>query len=226
MCRFKSASQFSVNKISLASIAVLALSACSGTEPTRYTELANTTYLEPNTGDDSAKMPYRYAAPVDWRGYTKAMLDPVEIYRGPDQQFGDLKEQDKEALAQYMQVQFSSRLATRFTPVTNSGLGTIRIHLTLTGAETNVPVLSTFTRFDLAGSIYNGVQAVRGGEGMMTGSVSYMVEIFDALTGQLLHAYVTKQYPGAYNLSATMGSLAAAEVGIEKGADTLLDQLN
>jgi hypothetical protein len=51
---------------------------------------------------------------------------------------------------------------------------------------------------------------------MLTGSVSYVVEIFDAATSKLLSAYITKQYPGAYNLGATMGSLAASEVGIDK----------
>jgi hypothetical protein len=86
-------------------------------------------------------------------------------------------------------------------------------------------VLSTFTRFDLAGSLYNGVQSVRGGEGLFTGSVIYAVEIYDAATDRLLTAFVTKQYPMAYNIGATLGSLAAAKAGIEKGADTLLEQL-
>ncbi|HWT99240.1 MAG TPA: DUF3313 family protein, partial [Terriglobales bacterium] len=68
-------------------------------------------------------------------------------------------------------------------------------------------------------------QSVRGGEGLMTGSVLYAVEIYDAETTRLLAAYVTKQYPNAYNVGATMGSLAAAKTGIDKGADALATEV-
>jgi hypothetical protein len=204
---------------------VLALSGCSGTEPVRYSQVATTTYLAPNDGADADRVPYRYTTPVGWRDYSRAIVDPVVIYQGPDQQFGDLSEPDKEALAKYMQARFTERLGKRFTLVNTIGPSTVRVRLTLTGAETNTAVLSTFTRFDIAGAIYNGVQAARGGEGMLTGSVSYVVEIFDAATSKLLSAYITKQYPGPYNLGATMGSLAASEVGIDKGADALAEQL-
>lgn len=209
----------------LALMAGMVLAGCSGTEPVRYADVATSTYLAPNDGDDAAKVPYRTAATVDWRGYSKAILEPVVIYRGPDQQFGNMSEKDKQALANYMQAQFTERLKQRFLLVNTVGPETVRVRLTLTGAETNTAVLSTLSRFDIAGSIYNGVQAARGGEGMLTGSVSYAVEIFDAATAKLLSAYITKQYPGPYNLGATMGALAASEAGIDKGADALVEDL-
>jgi hypothetical protein len=80
-------------------------------------------------------------------------------------------------------------------------------------------------RFDLAGGPYNAVQAARGKEGAFTGSVSYAVEIFDSTTEELLMAYVSKQYPNAWNLGATFGRMNAANVGLEKGAEDLLAQL-
>jgi len=61
---------------------------------------------------------------------------------------------------------------------------------------------------------------------LFTGSVIYAVEIYDAPTNRLLAAFVTKQYPGSLNVLATLGSLAAAKTGIEKGADALLAQLS
>jgi hypothetical protein len=100
------------------------------------------------------------------------------------------------------------------------------VRLTLTGAVANTPVLGTLSRFDLAGAVYNGVQAARDGEGMMTGSVIYGVEIFDAPISRLLGAYVTKQYPNAYDIKASVGALAAATAGVDKGADALMAQLN
>jgi hypothetical protein len=124
-----------------------------------------------------------------------------------------------------MQTRFTDRLRSRFTMVRTRGPNTLRVRLTLTGAVTNTPMLGTLSRFDLAGAVYNGVQAARDGEGTLTGSVIYGVEIFDAATSRLLSAYVTKQYPDAYDIKASVGALAAATAGVDKGADAFMAQL-
>lgn len=87
------------------------------------------------------------------------------------------------------------------------------------------PIRGTLSRFDLAGGLYNGVQSIRGREGTLTGSVIYAVEISDAPTNHLLRAFVIRQYPNSMNIMASMGALAAAKAGIEKGAEALLAQL-
>lgn len=202
-----------------------ALASCGSAAPVAYSGLASSAQLAPNPQDDTGRIPYRYATQVDWRRYSRVIVDPVAIYRGPDHQFGDMAEADKAALASYMQAQFADRLRTRFTPASDAAPNTLRIRLTLTGAATSTPVLHTFTRFDIGGGVINGVQAVRGGEGLFTGSVTYAVEIHDAASNRLLSAFVSKQYPNAYNIGAGMGSLAAARTGIEKGADALVAQL-
>ena len=60
----------------------------------------------------------------------------------------------------------------------------------------------------------------------MSGLVIYSVEIYDALSRQLLSAYITKQYPNAMNVGASVGALKAARVGIDKGADALARQVD
>lgn len=201
------------------------LAACSSPDPVPYAGIASSPYLMTNAKDKSGHIPYLYSVPVDWRTYNRVILDPVEIYRGRDQQFDDLSESDKSELAAYMQSRFAIKLGTLFYPAVRPLPNTLRIHLTLTGAAGNTPVLSTLSRFDLAGGLYNGVQAIRGREGMLTGSVIYAVEIYDATSNRLLSAFITKQYPGVYNLGAGMGNLAAAKAGIDKGADALLQEL-
>jgi hypothetical protein len=198
-----------------------AIGGCSSVAPLAYSEVASAPYLAP---DPSKRMPYRYASAVDWRSYDRLMLDPVVIYRGRDHQFGDLSEQDKAKLAAYMRSRFLESLSTRFKIVGNRGPNTLRVRLTLTGAVANTPVLGTLSRFDLAGAVYNGVQTVRDGEGSMTGSVFYVVEIFDGPSGRLLSAFVSKQYPPPYDIKASIGALAAAEAGIDIGADALVAQ--
>lgn len=202
-----------------------ALAGCANVQPVAYSEVASSSYLAPNPSDSSGRVPYRYASTVDWRAYNKVILEPVVVYRGADQQFGDMSEQDKAALASYMQAKFAEKLRSRFALVNQRGPNTLRVRLTLTGAVANTPVLGTLSRFDLAGAVYNGVQAARDGEGSMTGSVIYAVEIFDAANARLLGAFVTKQFPSPYDIKASVRPLAAAEAGIDKGADTLLTQL-
>lgn len=193
--------------------------------PIAYSEVASARYLAPNSSDASGRTPYRYAVAADWRSYDKVVLDPVVIYRGRDHQFGDMSEQDKAKLADYMRSRFLESLRTRFAVTSQRGPSTLRVRLTLTGAVANTPVLGTMSRFDLAGAVYNGVQSARDGEGLLTGSVVYVVEILDAPTGRLLSASVSKQYPTPYDIKASVGALTAAEVGLDKGADALVAQL-
>jgi hypothetical protein len=214
------------DRVAAAMLCAAAVSACSTAEPVAYRDIASSTYLAPNRQDDADRVPYTYATAVDWRSYNFMIIDPVGIYQGADNQFGDMSEEDKVTLADYMLDSFTKTLSSRFARATQPATNTLRLKLTLTGAETSMPVLSTLTRFDIAGGIYNGVQAVSGGEGMLTGSVLYAVEIYDAATNQLLAASVNKQYPNAFNLAAGFGSLSAAETGIDKGAEALLEQLS
>lgn len=202
----------------------LAMAGCAGTSPSLYSDIDSSARLAPNTDDDSDRVPYIYKANVDWSKYSAVILEPITVYQAPDNQFGDLTQADKQTLTQYMHRQFSERLQERFKLTRVAAPNALRVKLTLTGAQTTTPFLGTFTRFDLAGGPYNIVQSIRGKEGSFTGSVSYAVEIYDSSNNRLLNAYVTKQYPNSLNISATRGSLSAAQTGIDKGADALVAQ--
>jgi hypothetical protein len=218
----RAARGLTAGRLSLAAIA-LALAGCGSAAPVAYSGIASSAQLAPNPQDDH--IPFRYATPVDWRGYNRIIIDPIVIYRGPDNQFGDMSEADKAELAHAMQMAFVEKLKTRFALAADPAPGTLRLRLTLTGASASTPVLSTVSRIDIGGGLYNGVQAVRGGEGLFTGAVIYAAEIYDAPTNRLLNAFVAKQYPGSMNIGATFGSLDAAKTGLEKGADALVAQL-
>jgi len=210
--------------LSIAAVCIL-LAGCGTTKPVIYSGLDSSAQLAPNPRDDSGRVPYSYATQVDWRRYDRIIIDPVAIYRSPDNQFGKMSEEDKATLAAYMQATFQERLSSRFAAARRPGPGTLRLKLTLTGAKTSTPFLATASRFDIGGGLYNSVQAARGREGAFTGSVIYSVEIYDAATDRLLDAYVTRQYPRAMNVGASIGSLAAAKTGIDMGAKTLAKTL-
>jgi len=178
-----------------------------------------------NQRDTTGRMPYEYKADTNWARYTAFIIDPVDVYGGADSQFEKISEEDKENLAMHMQAMFTEKLSKRFRNSVVPGNETLRIKLTLTGAKANTNVLNTVMHFDLLGGPYNAVQAARDKEGMLSGSVSFAVEVYDSATNALLGAYVAKQYPNAWNLTAGMGSMAASEVGVQKGAEQLLAYL-
>ena len=207
-------------------IAGLTLAGCASTQPTAYAGLASASQLRANPDDMSGHIPYRVPTRTDWRPYTSAIVAPVVVYQGADAQFEDISDEEKATLARYMNDQFRQALKKRFDIVNSAGAHTVLVKVTLTGAKTTTRFLSTATRFDLLGAPYNIVQSIRGREGSFTGSVSYAVEIFDASSLALLDAYVTKQYPNALNISASLGKMDASMTGVQKGAQQLAERLN
>lgn len=204
--------------------ACLLVVGCGTPDPIPYVGLESTSHLMP-ASKNGAGMRYRYVDQVDWRVYNRIIIEPVLVYKGADGQFGDLSAKDRELLAGYMQKQFTDALQKRFALSESSGANTLRLRLTLTGAAASTPGLSTLSRFDMAGGLYNGVQGISGGEGTFTGAVIYAVEIYDSRSKRLLAAYIAKQYPNAFDLSASFGALDAAKAGIDKGAAELAEQL-
>ena len=205
--------------------ACAALTACASTQPVPYSGIASSGQMRASAHDESGRIPYEYKSAADLRTYSRFTVDPVVVYDGADNQFEDISEKDKNELAKYMQATFSEKLATLARNGAGAQAQALRIRLTLAGAKENTPVLSTLSRFDLLGGPYNAVQAVRGKEGALTGSVSFAVEIFSASTNELLAAYVSKEFPNAWNLGASMGAMSASKTGIDKGADELVAYL-
>jgi hypothetical protein len=203
------------------------LAGCAtATHPVAYKELASAQELRPNTQDVSGHVPYIYKAPgCDWSQYHDVFIDPVTIYRGNDQQFGKLSEADKAQLASYMQSQLSQTLQSRFVMVSKPTAQTLRIHVTLTGAETNVPVVGTVRQLMPWGAVISTVQSAADKQGRGMGSISYAVEIYDGSSNRLLRAYVSKQYPAAEDIPASVGSLSASEIAIRKGVKALPEEL-
>ena len=202
------------------------LAGCASTAPVKYQGLAATSAMVPNTSADSDHVPFSYAMPgTNWTNYSGFVLDPVTIYAGADSQFGDLSDGDKHALATYMQNQFSTALGKRFASATAPASGVLRIHLTLTGVETTKQVISTATKIVPAGAVLNTIATVGDKQAAFSGSVTYVVEIYDGASRKLLRSFVSKQYPLAIDVLATIGPLEAARAGIRRGADALTAQL-
>ncbi|CAM2154057.1 DUF3313 domain-containing protein [Pararobbsia alpina] len=206
--------------------ACTAVVGCSSVEPVKYSGIDSSNYLRSNMSGDADRVPYRYNVEHNWQTYKKLMIDPVVVYHGQDNQFDGMSDTDKTELAKYMSDTFAKKLGTRFELAHEPSPATLRMTLTLTGAEGTTPFLGQFTHFDIGGTLYNGVQAARGGKALFGGSVTYAVEVRDATTNELLYAEVAHQYPNAMNIGAAFGSLGAAKTGIDKGAEALAARFN
>jgi hypothetical protein len=189
-----------------------ALAGCTGTDSVRPAETAAASDPMRNPSATAVSGPDLYAPSIDWRAYNRAIVDPVAIYRGPDQQFGDMAEADKKSLAGYMRSQLAEKLRSRFRLVSDPGPHTLRLRLTLTGADTKTPAPSAWLQ---GYATTNSLPALSGDQRAIAGSVSYVVEILDAATSRLLSVFVTKQYPGPYKLGAS--TRLPARSGIEIG---------
>lgn len=202
------------------------LTACSGTTPIAYTGIDSAALLQKNPVDDN-HVRFVYSAPnVDLKRYTQIIIDPIKIYTGSDQQFGSVSEADKAEIAKYMTANFASAASMHYRVVQDPSPDTLRLKLTLTGIERNVPVLSTVTKFAPAPTLLNLIQTARGKEGTFAGSVSFVVQVYDSATNRLLEAYVSKQYPFAENIGASFGTLDATRAGVRNGADGFIAELD
>jgi hypothetical protein len=202
------------------------LAACTGTTPMAYSGIDSAALLQKNLGSNN-HVKFAYAAPdFDLARYTRMIVDPVAIYNGPDQQFGSLSVADRTLVASYMRDEFAAAAGKRFTPTDTASADTLRLKVTLTGVETNVPVLSTITKLAPAPTLLNLIQTTRGKEGTFAGSVSFEVQAYDSTTNRLLEAYVSKQYPFAENILTSVGALTATRAGVRNGADALVPELD
>jgi hypothetical protein len=207
-------------------LCVACMAGCATTKPVPYNGLDSTAQLTPNTQDKNGHMPLYYSSPdAQLNRYTQVMLDTVTVYGGNDQQFGKLSAADRQQLAEYMQMQFGQTLGQKHVLTSVPGPNTLRIHLTLTGASASVPVLSTVKQVVPVGAVLGTLRSAADKPSRTLGSVTYAVEIYDSQSNQLLRSFVSKQYPAAENISASIGTLSAAETGIKKGAKALLVEL-
>jgi len=204
-------------------IAIVGVSGCASTKPPAYEDLPSTSQLKPaNKGHDA----FLYAhSNTDMSKYIAVTVDPVTVYTGKDSQFGAVPEEQRRMIAEYMQRQFSEVLSKKWQIVNAADSGTLRLHLTLTGIEKSTPVVSALSHMLPVGLLINSGLQLSDHNGTFLGSVSYAVDLYDAKTGELVYASISKETPHALDLTSSFGRLDAAKAGVRRGAKHLRDNL-
>jgi hypothetical protein len=210
----------------IACVAVVGLATSCATKPAHYQELASTAQLHANTGSTDKRVAFNTSLdPKALKAYSSVALEQVRIYRGADHQFGNLSENAKADLARHADRKFAEALRREGLVAGAAGAPSLRMRVTITGAQTSVPVLSTATKVTPVGFALNGLKMAGGKEARFSGAVIYAVELFDARDDGLIYAFVTRQYPNALNIPASVLPLDAAKAGIDRGASTTATSL-
>lgn len=160
--------------------------------------------------------------------YTSFIIDPVDIYRGSDADFGSATEADKQALASYMGREYKRALGERYAvnkTAKTATSNTARLQLTLAGASDTVPVAATASRVTPFGIVANAANTAAGGNPTFTGTVTILGKFLDAKTGEPLATFVTTRGPSAFDVGATLTSRDSQEAAITASADELRDSL-
>ncbi|NVN11048.1 DUF3313 domain-containing protein [Nguyenibacter vanlangensis] len=192
-------------------------------DPRKYQNLQSSHQL---SLQKSSEFKWQYLDPdADFSKYKSAMIDPVEIYRGSDAQFGSTSKNDRVYMANYIDKTFPKEIGKKYTLVHSADSRTLRFHVTLTGVKKSIPVLSTISHISSVGLVTNAGMQAAGGNGTAYGAVYYAVEVYDAQTSRLLYAQVTVQTPDALDPTVSFGYLDAAREGVRIGAHHLVQKL-
>jgi hypothetical protein len=170
---------------------------------------------------------WTYIAPgVDLGAYRRFILDSPRVFRGEGSGYGDLPDAEVRQIARMFNDETRAALGTAYPVVTQPGPGIARLRFTLIAVSETVPYVSTATRVIPIGAAINLLKGGAGGPGTLIGSVTYGVEAYDAQSGELVAAAVRELTPGAFDLSATLGTEETARAVAEDAAARLRARLD
>jgi len=120
----------------------LVLASCAGQTP------------KTTGGLDLPLQPSQYPGTLVYRApdipsgkYKSIFVDNADIYRAADAEFGGASEEDKARLAEKLSTEFKNALTKhKYTLVSQSGPGVVRLHLILAGVKESKPVAATVLR--------------------------------------------------------------------------------
>jgi len=197
-----------IRSLSVIFCVVLSLHGCATkTESLDFSGfLNNYTGLRPST-DDSGAWSYRKPG-VNFKGYTKIILDPLVIWPHPDSAYGGLDSLTVWKLALGFQESMSQALAGGYTIVKEPGPGVLRLRAALTDVMLEHPKLaSPGPLLPLANDILIQASEKISGMNALEGEAAIEAELLDAESQERLVAYVEKRMSSKVLLTQDKDSL-------------------
>ncbi|WP_448205646.1 DUF3313 domain-containing protein [Azospirillum sp. sgz302134] len=162
---------------------------------------------------------------VDFRRYSRYIVEPVQVYRGSEASFADLSSAQTDELAQLMTSEARRALGDANLLASRSGPNTARIAIKIVRVEPTVPGAATVSRLLPIGAVANAVEGASGGSGTFTGAAVLSAEFYDSRTSKLLGAAVRRYHPATFNMEATLSTMDTARAAMQQAAQDLLSSL-
>jgi hypothetical protein len=161
---------------------------------------------------------YRYINPkVDWKNYTKIILDPVVVYQ---EAALDAETRDNyQKLANNAYAYLTKDLEKDHTIVTTPGPDTLRLQLAIVSAEKSAPVRNFLTTVVPIGMAVSAVKYGATGTPMAVGEITAEMRATDSMTGELLAAALDKRVGGKQLRNVFRGSWQDADSGLKYWAE-------
>ena len=150
---------------------------------------------------------WTYARPgLRLGAYRSVLIEPTVVYSGPDAQFEGVERADRQRYAQMMTEALREEVGKSFAIVTAARADTLRLRVTLLGAENTRGGVATATRVTPLGIAASAVQSIAGREGRFTGSLLLALELSDGRSNALQFAAVRRRSPDALDIPATVST--------------------
>jgi hypothetical protein len=156
--------------------------------------------------------------------YRKVMLEPVQIYSGPDADFKDVSPEDQQNMANYLYGTVSSTLQEKGLLATQPGPGVARLKLTLAGLQKTRPVASTVSHALPIGRALNLGKGAMGKNGSFMGAATVGGEFVDSTNGTLIASFLAKENPNAMDLPTVVSTWDASKKAMDKMAQQIADE--
>lgn len=164
---------------------------------------------------------WTYAQPKSvFTKYRTVIVEPTVVYNGPDAQFdGSIDQADRQKFAGIVTDELRSELAKSFPTPARAQADTLRIRVTLLGAEKTTGGVATATRVTPVGFGLSALKSALGKGGSMTGSLLFAVELYDARSNELLLAAVRRRHPDPLDVPATISTTDTIKAVAREFAD-------
>jgi hypothetical protein len=180
----------------------------------------------PLKSKDPGTLVYR-SPTIDPKQYKALLIDNTLVVSGAGTDFGKTSPQDQQRLATLLTTDLNDELRKRNYPMaTAPGPGVVRVHTSLIGITESEPAAATLLRLTPVGIGASVLSAVRDKPAAFTGSVTISGEMTDSVSGEVLAGFVARESPLALDLSSGLGTLRAAELGVERGVRDFADALD
>jgi len=176
--------------------------------------------------DKAGSESWTYAQPREVFGkYRTLIVDNTAVYSGADAQFDGINAADRAKFASIVTEQLRSELAKSFPNPARVQPDTLRLKVTLLGADKTKGGVATATRVTPMGFGLSALKSAMGKGGSFTGSVLFAVELYDARTNELLLAAVRRRHPDPLDVPATLGTEETVKAVAREFADSARKRL-